>query len=134
MTPENLRIKFEQECIRMDRFHKNLISTLPEFDHNNPLLFLELDGLKFFHTELIPERIKDRGYDPEKDPQTIVLGTMGELENWIKEKGLNKNEFTIEPSWFGFHIDIYGQDVDLLTGSEKNRLTEARYSKLLNGR
>ena len=133
MSIENAQLnRFERQCIKMESFHKKIIGILPDFDHENPLVFLELDGLRLCHTELIPERIINRGYNPNIDPQTIVLGTKNELKRWVEKLGLNQEEFIVEPSSFGYHIDIYGDDVLSLTGIEKNRLTERRYCKLLN--
>lgn len=117
------------ENLSLDDFHKEIIRSSPGFDYDNPLLFLELKALRSFHTELIPDWIKNRGYNPETDPQTIVLGQKQELIDWRERHGLKSEEFVIEPSSFGYHIDIYGDDVLTLTGAEKNKLNEKEYSQ-----
>ena len=123
----SLSTKFEQRCLEKVRFHSEIIQSSQNFDHNDPLLFLELDALRSSHVELIPERIKNRGYDPDIDPQTIVLGQRQDLEGWRERHDLNAEEFVIEPSGFGYHIDVYGSDVSRLIEGEKNIMTEWEY-------
>lgn len=75
------------------------------------MFFVELAPmLRQMGKDQIPARVTQSGYNPVKHRQVAVFGPVDELAVYIKQQGLNPDDYPIHESKMGPHIDIYGAD------------------------
>ena len=55
----------------------------------------------------IPEWATQQGYDPAKNEQIAIFGDQETLQLFIKDHGLNPQQYPIHDAKMGMHIDIY---------------------------
>ncbi|MBN2015454.1 hypothetical protein JW766_01340 [Candidatus Dojkabacteria bacterium] len=73
----------------------------------------------------IPELLRDPGVQQ----QVAVFGDKATLTAWRLSHGLSPQDFPIQPSSFGPHIDIYGNDVESLIPKDRIRPFRSLASK-----